>query len=82
MTSPSQARDTVLGDFMGAARVDDHRGWVNAAHQVRSAGRGVVVGGVVERLDGDHQGRIGVGDPGYSFFIEAFANSEPEPTAW
>ena len=38
------------------------RGRVDAAHQIRPAGRGVVVGGVVQRLDGHPQCRIGVDD--------------------
>ena len=58
-----QLRDPLLGHLLGALGADDHRGRIDAAHQVGAAGRGVVVGGVVQRLDGHPQRRVGVDDP-------------------
>ena len=53
---------------------------IDAPHQVGPAGGGVVVGRVVQRLDGHPQRRIGVETREYSFFIDDFAKIEPEPT--
>ena len=66
---------------LGAGDAHDHR--VDAADQVGAAGGGVVVGRVVERLDGDAQRRVGrSASREYSFLIDDFANIDPEPTDW
>ena len=55
-----QLRDSLLGNLLGAVGLQHHRRRVDATHQVGPTGRGVVVGGVVERLDRDPQRGIGV----------------------
>ena len=74
-------RDLVVGHEPRAVGVDDADGRPDAAPHIGATGGGVVVGGVVERLDGDAHG-LSSAARRQSFFSEPRANSEPDPTLW
>ena len=77
-TAPISASVSRCGALGG--RGHHHR--EDPAGQVRAAGRGVVVGGVVQRLDRQPDRLVGAPSPGrYLFFSADLANSEPEPIA-
>src|SRR5262249_25767999 len=58
-----QFGDAAFRHFDRAVGADGDRGGVDAADQIRAAGGGIVVGGVVERLHGYPHRGISVADP-------------------
>ena len=62
MTSPGQFGDAALRHLGRPLGADGDRRGVDTAHQIRSAGSGIVVGGVVKRLHGHPHRRIDIGD--------------------
>src|SRR5690348_4710509 len=56
-----QLGDAALGHLFGALGTKQYRGGIDAADQIRSARRGIVVGRIVQSLYRDPQRRIPVG---------------------